>query len=183
MHLTLQSQIGAEGLEIGDNNLNDFGSHAADSQFPNQAFDDFGEGARDDEIPIPPQKPNSPKKKKAAATGGAKRKHGLWDENIDLADEQLKGMRDGYEERMTREKKEAQNKARRFEATDLVQSMMNGTETNIPFSCDGVLISFSQAPLLGGESLPGDLGDIFLDSHRWIAPSPMVERPKRHSPT
>lgn len=57
----------------------------------------------------------------------------LWDEKIELTEQELLQNREGYEERMKKERGAMLVKQRRFETANLVQSMMQG-------------------PLLGGES-------------------------------
>lgn len=57
----------------------------------------------------------------------------LWDEKIELTEQELDQNRKGYEERMKKERRAMFVKQRRFETANLVQSMMQG-------------------PLLGGES-------------------------------
>lgn len=50
----------------------------------------------------------------------------LWDEKIELSEQELLQNREGYEERMKKERREMLVKQRRFETANLVQSMIQG---------------------------------------------------------
>lgn len=54
----------------------------------------------------------------------------LWDEKIELTEAELLQNREGYEERMKKERREMRAKQRRFEAANLVHSMMQGMRSS-----------------------------------------------------
>lgn len=70
--------------------------------------------------PSPKKKPVLKRRKKAAGD-----KTSLWDENIEMDDDEFDNMRKTYDERMKKEREAALVKKRRFDAADMVQKMIN----------------------------------------------------------
>ncbi|KAG8895690.1 hypothetical protein FRB99_000386 [Tulasnella sp. 403] len=120
----IQSRDATEDPEIGDP------LRGAPSTFEGSQFLDDGWGdarrpwyeddaldANDVAAPLnPPSKPSNSR---------PRRKHALWDDNIELTNDELQAMRDGYESRMMQEGNEAKSKKRRYDAANLVNSLMN----------------------------------------------------------
>ncbi|KAG8915123.1 hypothetical protein FRC00_007622 [Tulasnella sp. 408] len=114
-----QRKTPSSDLVFGDPALPDVSSSAdvGQSQFVELAF-------ADELPPDPPARAPQPK----AQT--KKRKQNvellLWDEKIELSEQELLQNREGYEERMKKERRETLVKQRRFEGANLVQSMIQG---------------------------------------------------------
>lgn len=82
-----------------------------------------------DEVPqAESRKARKPKRKHAA--GG----HALWDEAIELTDDKLKNMRNGYEQRMAEEREVLRLKKEKADAAQNIQRLMHGapTPTRLP---------------------------------------------------
>ncbi|KAG8930454.1 hypothetical protein FRC01_002736 [Tulasnella sp. 417] len=115
-----QRKTPSSDLVFGDPALPDISSSGdvGQSQFLELAF-------ADEMPPEPPVRAPQPQ------TKTKKRKQQnvemlLWDEKIELSEQELLQNREGYEERMKKERREMLLKQRRFETANLVQSMIQG---------------------------------------------------------
>lgn len=146
--LTVATQTPSSDLVFGDPAALDVSSSGdvGQSQFLELAFAD--------EMP-----PAQPARAAPPKTQPKKRKQHtempLWDEKIELTEQELLQNREGYEERMKKERGAMLVKQRRFETANLVQSMMQGE--SLMLKRDGrLLLTLNDipklGPLLGGES-------------------------------
>ncbi|KAG8879121.1 hypothetical protein FRB97_001946 [Tulasnella sp. 331] len=124
-----RTRLPSEDIELGNVRLSTAiaGSAASRSRFPSQDIvNEDGDHNRDmdEEVPqLQPRVARGPKRK--IAPGG----QALWDESIELTDDQLKDMRNGYEQRMSEEREVLRLKKDKTNMAQNIQNLMHSMDS------------------------------------------------------